>query len=105
MTQLRSTCIAIDRSTQRFERFIATQHDLPVKQRLTVIRDVPTRWNSTYDMCERAIRLQPYLDQWLEGEIALKTTTRARNLSVAASNDTAEVDSQDLKMLRLTTVE
>ncbi|RAR14477.1 AC transposase [Stemphylium lycopersici] len=50
LRKLRAICVAIDASPQRFERFIATQQHLPAKDRLAVIRDVTTRWNSTYDM-------------------------------------------------------
>lgn len=101
--QLRAICIAIDVSPQRFERFISTQHELPVKKRLTVIRDVKTRWNSTYDMCERAIKLQPYIDTWLDDEIKLKPTQRQSQ----ASNTTATspIDFRDLQRLKLSDAE
>ena len=96
--QLRAICIAIDLSPQRFERFLSTQQDLPVKQRLSVIRDVKTRWNSTYDMCERAVKLQTYINDWLEKEIALKPISHT-----SGSSNTAEADYKDLKKLRLST--
>jgi hypothetical protein len=92
-TKVRAICIAIDLSPQRFERFIGTQRDLPINQRLSVIRDVKTRWNSTYDMCERAVELSKFIDHWLEQEIALKATS--------GNYDTAEADYKDLKKLRL----
>jgi hypothetical protein len=102
-TQLRAICIAIDLSPQRFERFLATQRNLPANQRLSVIRDVKTRWNSTYDMCDRAVTLQSYIDEWLEQEIALKSTSPANNTST--SGDTVEADYKDLKKLRLAATE
>lgn len=49
-------------------------------------------------MCERAVKLQHYIDTWLEQEIALKVG-HARSTSTA-SNDTI-ADYRDLKKLRL----
>jgi hypothetical protein len=63
MYKLRAICIAIDVSPQRYERFLATQQELPPRERLDVFRDVKTRWNSTYDMCERAIKLRRYINK------------------------------------------
>jgi hypothetical protein len=54
-------------------------------------------------MCERALKLQPYIDKWLEQEIALKTTSRGDNASTY--NDVADADYKDLKKLRLATSE
>jgi hypothetical protein len=38
-------------------------------------------------MCERALQLAPYIDEWIEKEIALKPLRRS-----AAPNGTAEAD-------------
>jgi hypothetical protein len=54
-------------------------------------------------MCERAVKLQPYIDEWLEQEIALKTTGHSN--SAHTSSDTAEADFKDLKKLRLASTE
>jgi hypothetical protein len=48
-------------------------------------------------MCERAIKLQPYIDRWLEQEIALRPVTHG----VSDNSDTAEADYRDLKKLQL----
>ena len=101
--QLRALCIAIDVSPQRYERFIATQQHLLPKDRLCVFRDVKTRWNSTYDMCARAIKLQKYIDEWLKQEILLRPSANLD--SVPNDNDMAEVDFRDLKRLRLSSIE
>ncbi|KAJ8115409.1 hypothetical protein OPT61_g2929 [Boeremia exigua] len=103
LRKLRAICIAIDLSPQRFERFLAIQCDLPVNKRLSVIRDVRTRWNSTHDMCERALKLQVYIDKWLEQEIALKTTSWGD--STSTGSEVAEADYKDLKKLRLAATE
>lgn len=93
----------IDSSPQRYERFLATQRDLPSKKRLGVIRDVRTRWNSTYDMCERAVKLRQYIDEWLKDEITLRVPIHTENLSEADNN--TDIDSRDLKRLRLSAQE
>jgi hypothetical protein len=95
--QLRAICIAISISPQRFERFIATQQHLPARDRLSVIRDVKTRWNSTYDMCARAIKLQRYIDEWLKQEIALKTSANTDTTSY--DGGAAVIEFRDLKRL------
>lgn len=52
-------------------------------------------------MCERAVKLQPYIDQWLEQEISLKVTS-----STNSSNpNVVEADYKDLKRLRLAATE
>lgn len=43
-------------------------------------------------MCERAIKLQPYINTWLEQEIAMRSTTRVEN---------NEPDHRDLRKLQL----
>jgi hypothetical protein len=101
--QLRAICIAISISPQRFERFIATQQHLPARDRLSVIRDVKTRWNSTYDMCARAIKLQRYIDEWLKQEIALKTSANTDTTSY--DSGAAVIEFRDLKRLRLSSTE
>ncbi len=39
---------------------------------LTVVQDVPTRWNSTFSMLDRAKRLQLPIDMFIKGEQTLK---------------------------------
>jgi hypothetical protein len=46
-------------------------------------------------MCERALQLSLYIDEWIEKEISLKPLRRS------APNGTAEADYRDLKKLRL----
>ncbi|KAF1922110.1 uncharacterized protein M421DRAFT_79538, partial [Didymella exigua CBS 183.55] len=77
---------------QRYERFLALQRtcDRP----LAVIRDVRTRWNSTFDMCERAVKLQVYIDAWLQQEIAIRAPIRPET-------ERSELDSRDLRKLQL----
>jgi hypothetical protein len=87
-------------SPQRYERFIALQEHLPPNTRFSVIRDVKTRWNSTYDMCARALQLQPFIDEWLTKE----TANRPSNLD-SASDLSDHVDFKDLKRLRLSATE
>ena len=45
-------------SVKAKERLLASQ---PAKSAVTVLQDVATRWWSTYDMCQRLIRLQRYI--------------------------------------------
>jgi hypothetical protein len=57
---------AINCSTQMKEQLLQLQTDHPPappaeQKAVTVIQDVATRWWSTYSMCERLIRLKPYL--------------------------------------------
>ncbi|KAJ8110237.1 hypothetical protein OPT61_g6862 [Boeremia exigua] len=54
-------------------------------------------------MCERALKLQVYIDKWLEQEIALKTTSRGD--STSTGSEVAEADYKDLKKLRLAATE
>ncbi|KAL7771452.1 hypothetical protein CFE70_001395 [Pyrenophora teres f. teres 0-1] len=103
LRKLRAICIAIDVSPQRYERFIATQQNLLPKERLSVIRDVKTRWNSTHDMLERALKLQKYIDEWLKQEILLRPGSSLDSSS--EDNPIAEVDFRDLKRLRLSSIE
>jgi hypothetical protein len=51
-------------------------------------------------MCERAIKLKLYIDDWLQKEIALKITSYYGSDSYAG-----EVDYRDLKRLRLSATE
>jgi hypothetical protein len=51
-------------------------------------------------MCERAIKLKLYINDWLQKEIALKTTSHYGSDSYAS-----EVDYRDLKRLRLSAIE
>jgi hypothetical protein len=95
MYKLRAICIAIDVSPQRYERFLATQQELPPRERLDVFRDVKTRWNFTYDMCERAIKLRRYIDEWLKRE------TEGHSGARSSGDEMAEVDHRDLRRLRL----
>jgi hypothetical protein len=54
-------------------------------------------------MCERVIKLQLYINDWLEQEIALKLTTYKN--SALTSDDNIEADWKDLKKLWLTAPE
>ncbi|USP80392.1 Dimer-Tnp-hAT domain-containing protein [Curvularia clavata] len=100
---IRAICIIVDSSPQRYERFLATQRDLPPKKRLSVICDVRIRWNSTYNMCKRAVKFRQYINKWLKDEIALRVPIHTENLSEADNN--TDIDSQDLKRLRLSAQE
>jgi hypothetical protein len=55
-------------SPQRLAQFKELQRDIQTPMGL--IQDVKTRWNSTFEMLTRALRLQSYIEQW----IALSTT-------------------------------
>ena len=50
-------------------------------------------------MCERALKLRAFIDQWLQEEIALKPNGGSRSNS--GVNDTSDVDYRDLKRLHL----
>jgi hypothetical protein len=54
-------------------------------------------------MCERAIKIQKYIDEWLKLEIALKLGVNVNG--IPNDSDTAEVDFRDLKRLRLSSTE
>jgi hypothetical protein len=54
-------------------------------------------------MCERAIKLQKYIDEWLKQEVVLKLGVNPD--SIHNNNDTAEIDFRDLKRLRLSSIE
>jgi hypothetical protein len=59
-------------------------------------------------MCERAVKLQLYIDEWLEQEITIKTTSRTGNASAnnaSTNGNNAEADFKDLKKLRLAAME
>lgn len=52
-------------------------------------------------MCERAVKLQSYINEWLEAEISLRATTGSSH----ANDGRVEADFKDLKKLRLSTTE
>ena len=66
--QIRELCKAIVASPQRLAQFKDLQKDTAAP--IGLIQDVKTRWNSTYEMLGRALRLQSYIEQW----VALPTT-------------------------------
>jgi len=51
-------------------------------------------------MCERAVKLQPYIDEWLHNEILLKPTSHT-----SGNSTNSEADWKDLKKLRLASTE
>jgi hypothetical protein len=51
-------------------------------------------------MLERAIKLKPFINTWLEGEIELKLRGSSNNSD--ANNDTRDVSYKELEKLRLT---
>ena len=65
--QVRELCKAIVASPQRLAQFKELQHDTTP---MGLIQDVRTRWNSTFEMLTRALRLQVCIEQW----ISLPTT-------------------------------
>ena len=69
---------------------------------MSVVRDVKTRWNSTYDMCSRALRVKSFIDEWLNIEIANKHGARATGQRIDGS---ADIDFRDLRRLRLDSTE
>jgi len=54
-------------------------------------------------MCERAIQLQKYIDEWLKQEITLKSNTTKD--VITQGRNIAEADSRDLMRLRLSSTE
>ncbi|GES82755.1 zinc finger BED domain-containing protein RICESLEEPER 2-like [Rhizophagus clarus] len=57
LSQLRQLIIKIQHSPQRLEKLSANCRLYNIDD-LKPIQDVPTRWNSTYDMIERALKLK-----------------------------------------------
>lgn len=80
------------------------QSHLPAYKRKSIIRDVKTRWNSTHDMCTRALELRSYIDQWLVNEVGHRPGASA-NKSTPSGDDATDVDARDLKKLQLSAEE
>jgi len=64
LQKVRNLAIYINASPQRRDDFWAEQSKDGTKDPLFPIQDVRTRWNSTFLMLERAIRIKPALDSY-----------------------------------------
>ena len=64
LQKVRNLAIYINASPQRRDDFWAEQSKDGTKDPLFLIQDVRTRWNSTFLMLERAIRIKPALDSY-----------------------------------------
>jgi hypothetical protein len=62
---VRDLAIYVNASAQRQERFVNTQTR---RQPLSLIQDVATRWNSTFNMLVRARELREEIASFVEGE-------------------------------------
>ena len=63
--KLRKLAATIASLPQRVESFEALQNQQPLQ---TPLGDTPTRWNSTFTMLVRALRLQVGIDYWTSPE-------------------------------------
>lgn len=61
--RLRALVKFIRSSPKRNSKFIKLQ---PKNNRYSILLDCPTRWNSTFEMIERAIALKPFLLQYIQ---------------------------------------
>ncbi|CAG8848217.1 17511_t:CDS:2, partial [Gigaspora margarita] len=75
---LKKIIVKIRKSPQKCERLNRQCFSLNVKK-LELIDDVKTRWNSTYDMIERALNLQQPLDEVVSAD-------KKATLEISASN-------------------
>jgi hypothetical protein len=57
------------RSAKRTELLLQKQSEQELVQLLRIVADIPIRWNSTYDMILRAMRLRIPFRNWLNEEI------------------------------------
>ena len=64
--QIQLTAIAINASPQRKERFLVLQSEQ--KEKLSMIQDVKTWWNSTVDMLMHAIYMRRFIEAFLDQE-------------------------------------
>jgi hypothetical protein len=71
--QIRTISNLANRSAKKTELLLQKQSDLEVKRLLRLKRDIGIRWNSTYDMIVRAIRLRIPIKSWLEAQIIKET--------------------------------
>ncbi len=86
--QLRKTAIYVNASSQRTQVFYGVQTDHPAKSangavpsgKLRLLQDVKTRWNSTYLMCVRCLRLQEAIDEYW-GTVSRRRAVRDLKLS------------------------
>eukprot|EP01033_Poteriospumella_lacustris_P009569 gene9569-gene10349 len=62
MRAVRALVPRFNNSAQATERLLQVQIGFLEERRVEVIQDVTTRWWSTYQMCERCIRLRPCFD-------------------------------------------
>jgi hAT family C-terminal dimerisation region len=60
------------RSAKRTELLLQKQSEQESVRLLRMVGDIPIRWNSTYDMILRAMRLRIPLRNWLDEEISLE---------------------------------
>jgi hypothetical protein len=58
VVKLRNLIIKIRASSQRRQEFRRIRNGIPKEPKLELIRDMPVRWNSTFLMIERAMKLK-----------------------------------------------
>jgi len=77
--QLRLIGNAIRASPQREEKFLRIQNR--GNKGVRPVQDVKTRWDSTYAMCIRALRLREFIDKWIDLSDSVKIN-RLRLLNI-----------------------
>ena len=60
------------RSAQRTELLLQKQSEQESTRLLRMVGDISIRWNSTYDMILRAMRLRIPLQNWLDEQVLLE---------------------------------
>jgi hypothetical protein len=71
----------MSRSAKRTEHLLQKQSEQESVRLLRMVGDIPIRWNSTYDMILRALRLRIPLRNWLDEEILVDPGLEQLSLS------------------------